>query len=727
MTSIPHSNRLAGETSRYLRQHAANPVDWYPWSAEALDKARREDKPIFLSIGYSACHWCHVMAHESFENEETARLMNEWFVNIKVDREERPDLDALYMKALVAMTGHGGWPMSLFLTPDQHPYFGGTYFPPEPRHNRPGFPQILRQAHDLYRSQKDQLQARAHRLLEKIRAPGPGSGAQGLGAETLIEATVNLLAEKFDEAWGGFGSGMKFPETMLYHLLLRHWVRTGADASIQMVDRSLTRMAEGGLYDQIGGGFHRYSTDREWRVPHFEKMLYDNALLARLYLETFQATKQELYRRIPEEIFGYIEREMTSPEGAFYASQDADTDAGEGHFFTWELKEVLDLLGPRHAQVFARAYGLTPRGNFEGRNVLHVAADAETISKEQGIAIFEVDHILKTGRQALLRARQKRTPPGRDEKVLAGWNGMMISAYALGYCVLCEESYRRSAVRAAEFIWETLWDGRRLRRVYAGGVARFEACLEDYAWFLEAVLSVYEATLDPGWIDRARQLADVLINDFWDESGGGFFMTGRDHEPLIARLKSAVDEALPSPNAVAALALLKLGRLTGEARYLDKGRGVISAFRPQLEARPTAHTALLAACDFDSASPTEAVLAGPAGDAEFEKCRRVLYEDFRPNKLVAGYAGPDWEERLPLTRGRGALQGRTTVYLCQKQTCLPPIQEAEELRHLLEKPPIIRLNIFDEAGALRDMEKKEQDQFLNAMSQIFKFSGLNRK
>ncbi len=727
MSTSDHSNRLANETSPYLLQHAHQPVDWYPWGAEALSQARLQNKPIFLSIGYSACHWCHVMAHESFDNEETARLMNQWFINIKVDREERPDVDAIYMKSIVALTGHGGWPMSVFITPDQKPYLGGTYYPPEAKYNRPGFPQILEQAHDLYHNQKARIEAQSAKVIQKIEEPLPLPNAKGHSADAIIQASVDLLLERFDEKSGGFGNGMKFPEPMVYSLLLRHWLKTGQNSSIEMVDRSLTQMAGGGLYDQIGGGFHRYSTDREWRIPHFEKMLYDNALLARLYLETHQATRQDLYREIPLEIFEYIEREMTSPEGGFYASQDADTEQGEGHYFSWELKEVLDLLGPRHARVFARAYGMTSAGNFEKRNILHRAVDPEKISNEEGMAIFEVDHALKKGKETLFSTRQKRQAPARDNKIIAAWNGMMISALAFGSRVLNRPELKERAEKCGEYLWSALWNGEELKRVVMQGEARFSACLEDYAWLMEGFLSLYEATFDLVWIERCSALANVLIEQFEDGDQGGFFMTGSRHETLITRLKTSADEAIPSANAVVALAFLKLGAVTGNTDMTRQGRSVLDIFRAEMENRPAAHFGLLAALDYDAGALTEIVLSGPESGPEFEELVNRVYQDFRPSKVVVGYPGAEHEDQVPLSQDRGPIMGKPTVYLCQKQTCHPPVTSAEDLDGQLTRPPIIQLNIYDQEGAVKDMEKNEQENFLNAMSQIFKFSGLDKK
>lgn len=727
MASKRHQNRLAKEISPYLIQHAHQPVDWYPWGPEALDKARQEDKPIFLSIGYSACHWCHVMSRECFDNEELARQMNELFVNIKVDREERPELDSIYMNTLIAMNGQGGWPLNLFLTPDQKPYLGGTYFPPVPGNHQPGFGDVLQQAHDEYRNQKEQVQKRSGDILRRIDAASSPGLSQETSAHALINDTVQWLTENFDEGYGGFGTGMKFPEPMLYTLLLRHWDRSENNDVLMMVDKSLTHMAEGGLYDQLGGGFHRYSTDREWGVPHFEKMLCDNALMARLYLDAFQATQQDIYQAIPEEIFEYGQREMTSPEGAFYTSQDADTEGREGVFFTWELKEVLDLLGPRHAKVFAMAYGITPTGNFERRNVLRVTRSMEQIAEAEGMPIFEVGHIIKSGKKALLEARDKRPQPHRDEKILAGWNGLMISALARGFVVLRKEMYLRRAVTCADFIWNTLWLDGVLLRVFRDGEVRLKGCLEDYAYLLEGLVGLYEASFDARWLKRAKMLAIVMIGQFWDAKDGGFFMTGNNHEPLVARLKNPADEAMPSANAVAALALLRLGRLTGNRSFEEKGRKTVQAFQGDMVKRPAAFTGLLSAMDFMESSPVEVVLSGPPEDKEYQNMLETLYRDYRPNLLAVVYQGEEMAKEIPWAGGRGPVKGQPTAYVCKEGTCHPPVHTAQALVHLLGRPPEIRLNIFDEEKKIKDMQSQEQTNFLNAMSDIFKYSGLGKK
>ncbi|MBT5551745.1 MAG: thioredoxin domain-containing protein [Nitrospina sp.] len=718
-------NRLKNEISPYLLQHAGNPVDWYPWGPEALKKAEAENKPIFLSIGYSACHWCHVMAHESFENDEIAKIMNEKFVNIKVDREERPDVDALYMKALVELTGHGGWPLSMFLTPDQNPYLGGTYYPPFAKYNRPGFAQVLQQAHDLYTGNKDQLEARSQKFLQKLSLENRAGTAQGVPTEELIRAAVEKLSGRFDEDFGGFGTGMKFPEPMHYNLLLRHWAVTGD--SLNILDKSLTGMAEGGLFDQLGGGFHRYSTDRKWRVPHFEKMLYDNGLLAKLFLDMFQATKQDIYQTIPRETFSWLSREMTSPDGAFYASQDADSEGKEGTYYTWELKEVMNLLGPKHAKVFSRAYGLIPRGHVDGRNVLHVNEKVEPLAEAESIPIFEADHILKKGRETLFHAREKRPKPDRDEKIITAWNGLMITALAHGSSVLGDSSYLDSATRCAEFIWSRQWVSGKLLRVYKDGQSKINGCLDDYAYFMEAMVALYEAGFDSKWIVRARELAEVMLEEFWDEREGGFFLSGRSGESLISKLKNPADEALPSANAVAALVLLKLGRLTGDETLIRKTEEIFDAYRSMMERSPAGFTGILSAMSASNLAPVEVVFAGPRDHSSFDEMWKTLHTDYRPNKVVLWKENETTGALLPLADGKTAEKGKPTAYLCQNNTCHAPVQSGTALNKLLARPQEIRLNIFDEEKKNAQILEQEQANFMGVMGNIFQQTGITRK
>ncbi len=718
-------NLLKHETSPYLLQHASNPVEWYPWGPEALQKAKAENKPIFLSIGYSACHWCHVMAHESFENEDIAKTMNEKFINIKVDREERPDVDALYMKALVQLTGHGGWPLSMFLTPDQKPYFGGTYYPPFAKYNRPGFAQVLQQAHDLFTIDKDQLEARSQNILQKISQQNRAGKARGVPNDELIREAVKILSSRFDEDNGGFGSGMKFPEPMYYTLLLRYWAQTGE--ALNILDKSLTAMAEGGLFDQLGGGFHRYSTDRKWRVPHFEKMLYDNGLLAKLFLDMFQATKQDIYQDLVKETFAWLSREMLSDDGAFYASQDADSEGREGTWYTWELKEVLNLLGPRHAKVFARAYGLVPRGHLDGRNVLHISEQVEKLAEAENIPIFEVDHILKKAKETLFQTREKRPGPRRDEKIITAWNGLMITALAHGSLVLRDSSYLELATRCADFIWSKQWRPKKLLRVYKDGQSKINGCLDDYACFLEGLIAVYEAGLDSRWIVRARELADAMIAEFWDEEEGGFFLAGRSGESLILPLKNPADEALPSANAVAAQALLKLGRLTGEENYIRKTEETLNAFRPMMERSPAGFTGLLSAMSALDLPPTEVVFAGPRDHTSFDEMLKVLHTDYRPNKVVLWNENETTGDLLPLAKAKVAEKGEPTVYLCQNTTCHAPVQTGMALNKLLERPQEIRLNIFDEDKKNAQILEQEQANFMGVMGDIFQQIGIQKK
>ena len=721
------TNRLVDETSPYLLQHKHNPVDWYPWGNEAHARAKAEDKPIFLSIGYSSCHWCHVMARESFECEETARIMNEKFINIKVDREERPDIDAVYMKSIISLVGQGGWPISLFLTPDCKPYFGGTYYPPTTKYNRPGFSQVLDEAFTLYKEQKDNLEIRTQKILEKLHIPESSSEGTLISVHRLIDEAVRIMEERFDAEEGGFGSGMKFPEPMNYTILLRHWGRTGADESIRMLDKTLTKMAEGGMYDQLGGGFHRYSTDRYWRIPHFEKMLYDNALLAKLYIDMAQATKQDLYSEVPRDIFKYILCEMTSPEGAFYSGQDADTDGEEGLYYFWEMKEFLELLGPRNAKLMARYFGVTSSKGTSRKNVLYIKESIESLAKVEEVAIFELDHILRTSKEILFQARRKRSRPFTDKKIITGWNGLMITAFAAGYMVLHGKNYLDVAIRAGEFLWNNMWtDNGILLRIYSNGESKINGYLEDYAYFLEALISLYEASFDLVWIERANQLADKMICEFYDEKDGGFFMSGLSSEVLIARLKNPADEAVPSANAIATLSLLKLGHLSGNKSYIDIGTSSVNAFKQRIDKNPAAHTGILAAADFMICSLTEVIFTGNLEDSSFEDMRDSLHQDYRPNKVIAWNKNDQASRLIPITEGKSAIDGSPSVYVCQEETCHPPVSSGKALSSLLKPPPEIRLNIFDYDKQIKDAEMEEQGKFLGVMDQIFRHSGLKK-
>ena len=534
----PFTNHLGQETSPYLRQHAHNPVDWYPWSTEALEQARQLDRPIFLSIGYSACHWCHVMEHESFEDPQIGRILNDHFISIKVDREERPDLDQIYMTAVQMMTGQGGWPMSVFLTPQREPFWGGTYFPPEDRYGRPGFRRILLSVAEAWQNRRDQIHQAAADLTGHLQGVLRLEAGEACLEPELLQHAALQLERSFDPRHGGFGTAPKFPHPMDLRLLLRVWQRFGNETALGMVRLTLDRMAMGGLYDHLGGGFHRYSTDEHWLVPHFEKMLYDNALLAEAYLEAYQATREPFYREVVEGTLEYVRREMTSPEGPFYSTQDADSEGQEGKFFVWSAAEVEQGLGQEAARIFSQVYGVCPEGNWEDHNILHRRATFADEARRLGLAEPKLRRILDEARRLLLEVRGRRTWPGRDEKVLTSWNGLMIGTFAQAAQVLDSSVYAAIATRAADFLLRTMRapDGCLYHTWTAGHAPKLNGYLDDYANLLDALVSVYETTFEPRWIEAALDMAGVMIEQFWDEAEGGFFYTGRNHEPLLREL-----------------------------------------------------------------------------------------------------------------------------------------------------------------------------------------------
>ena len=527
-----HTNRLINQTSPYLLQHAHNPVNWHPWGEEALEHAKREDKPILLSIGYAACHWCHVMEHESFENEQIAAVMNEHFINIKVDREERPDLDEIYMNAVQMLTGAGGWPMTMFLTPDLKPFYGGTYFPPDNRYGRPGFAQVLlgveeayRERHEAVADQADQITAHLNRLSEM-------EAHDHTLTTDLLDAAYQDYRARFDSQYGGFGDAPKFPPSMGLSLLLRHWLRTGNPNALEMVEVTLEKMACGGMYDQLGGGFHRYSVDARWLVPHFEKMLYDNALLTVTYLEAYQATGKAFYRQIAVETLDYVLREMYNTEvGGFYSTQDADSEGVEGKFFVWTLDEVEALLGKEKAEIYCEYYDITEPGNFEGKNILHVQTPPDLFARKLRMDLQALETILAEGKEKLFEVREKRIKPGLDDKILTSWNGLMIRSMAMGYQILGDERYREAAEKSANFVLTQLsQDNGRLLRTHRAGKSHLNAYLEDYAYFIASLIDFYEATFDVRWLKQAERLNQIMIEQFWDDANGGFFFTSKDHE-----------------------------------------------------------------------------------------------------------------------------------------------------------------------------------------------------
>jgi len=666
------SNRLAGETSPYLLQHAHNPVDWYPWGDEALARARKEDKPILLSIGYSACHWCHVMAHESFEDEDTALLMNESFVNIKVDREERPDVDAIYMDAVQAMTGSGGWPLTVFLTPEGKPFYGGTYFPPEDRHGMPGFRRVLRSVAGYYSSNRGEVEHSARQIVAALeaRAGVPGD-ADELNADTLNSAFLALKPD-VDAVNGGFGTAPKFPQPLALEFLLRYHHRTGDQETLGIATLALEKMAAGGIYDQIGGGFHRYATDAGWLVPHFEKMLYDNALLSRLYLNAYLVTRKPLFRRIVEETIDYVLREMTAPEGGFYSAQDADSEGVEGKYYLWTPAEVREALGEEQARIVSEYYGITAGGNFEGSNILYVPGDI-TVDKPEAVGRAD---------RALLEARRNRIPPARDDKVLASWNGLMLAGLARAACVLDRDDYLAAAGANGSFIMSEMMVDGYLRHTYKDGEAKIEGYLDDYALIIDAFLSLHEATFDRRWLSEAIRLADIMVEEFRDGDSGVLYDTGRRHQSLLVRPRSTFDGAMPSGPSAAAMSLLKVSRLTGKDRLEDIAVDSLRALQGRMSRHPLGFGNWLCALDFQLSPPGEIVIVGSRESAAEAGLLRVLWNTWLPNKVFAA-RHPEEEPSADdpeLVKNKPALDDRPTVYLCEQRSCRRPITEADALR-----------------------------------------------
>ncbi|HQU45309.1 MAG: thioredoxin domain-containing protein [Planctomycetia bacterium 21-64-5] len=666
-------NRLTHETSPYLLQHANNPVDWHPWGPEALDRARREDKPIFLSIGYSACHWCHVMEHESFENESIARRLNESFVCIKVDREERPDLDQIYMTAVQAMTGRGGWPMSVFLTPDLKPFYGGTYWPPTGRMGMPGFDQVIEAVQDAWQNRRPQVDQQAGELAADIERVGRMSLPPGeLSPQPLVAAEA-ALERTFDYQHGGFGGAPKFPHPMDLRLLLRRWKRGPREPLLNIVTLTLDRMAAGGIYDQLGGGFHRYSVDDRWLVPHFEKMLYDNALLSAAYVEAFQATGRQDYERVARETFDYVLREMTSPEGGFYSTLDADSEGQEGKFYVWTPVEIEAVLGAERAKMFCRVYDVSDEGNFEGHNILNLPKTLDQCAKILGRDLGELTAELAEGRAGLLEVRNRRVWPGLDDKVLVSWNGLMIDSLAYAAGALDEPRYLNAARAAADFILDKMRkpDGRLLHG-WRAGQAKFDAYLDDYTCLANALVTLYESSWEERWIDAAVELADVVLAQFEDPEPGGFFFTAADHEKLISRQKDVQDSSVPSGNSMAATLLLRLGKLCGRADYLEAAERTLKAFASLLEKHAGAAGQLLIALDFYLGPAPELVLIGPS--AETSAIAADLRQRYLPNKVMACRPGTGHSQWLDgMFEGKTASDGQPTLYVCQNFACQAPV------------------------------------------------------
>ncbi|KXK31903.1 MAG: hypothetical protein UZ01_00692 [Candidatus Brocadia sinica] len=681
-------NRLISEKSPYLQQHAYNPVDWYPWGEEAFQKAVKENKPIFLSIGYSTCHWCHVMEYESFEDEEVARILNENFVSIKVDREERPDLDNIYMAVCQAMTGSGGWPLNLFLTPEKKPFFAGTYFPKTERFGNPGFIAILQKISSLWQTNKESVIASSEQITKVLQSMAFTTPGEILTKETLKHA-YEQLRDTFDTIYGGFGSSPKFPTPHNYTFLLRWWKRSNDPTALEMVEKTLERMGRGGMYDQLGGGFHRYSTDEYWLVPHFEKMLYDQALTAIAYTETYQATGKPYYADIVRGIFMYVLRDMTSPEGGFYSAEDADSEGVEGKFYVWTPDEVIKILGERDGKIFCDYYDVSREGNFEEKNILHVDKPLDAFAKLEGIQTEELQELLRTAREKLFAERQKRIHPHKDDKILTSWNGLMIAALARGAQALHAPEYAQAAVRATDFILNALHrkDGTLLRR-YRSGEAAIPGYLDDYAYFVWGLIDLYEATFETKYLKTALELNKQMIENFWDEKGGGLFFGGKRNEQLIAQTKEIYDGATPSGNSVALFNMLRLGRVTGNPGLGKMADQIMKAFGETINQYPSGYTQFMCALDFALGPTKEIVIAGEPDQKDTQQILQEIGKRFLPRKvlLLNSLKDKSLGEIAGFVKEQKPIENKATVYICENYACKAPANEINKIIQLLDEP-----------------------------------------
>ena len=681
-------NRLADESSPYLLQHATNPVNWFPWGEEALELAKKNSTPIFLSVGYSACHWCHVMAHESFEDEAIAEIMNDHFINIKVDREERPDLDEIYMNAVQMMTGSGGWPMSVFLTPDRVPFYGGTYFPPDNRYGRPGFPEVLKSVANHFRENPGRIKEASDKLMDGLSRMANLENRQGgLDAETVSRAFATM-AQNFDTRNGGFGSQPKFPNTMNLSVFLREGSSGANEQAKEMAIFALKKMASGGIYDHLGGGFHRYSVDDRWLVPHFEKMLYDNALLSRLYLEAFQVQANPVFKRVVEETLDYVIREMTGVEGGFYSTQDADSEGEEGKFFVWDQEEVLGLLGSEIGERFCESYDVQPDGNFEnGKSILNIPVNLEEIARSTGIVESDLISCLEKARKTLFEIREKRIKPGRDEKIQANWNGLMISSFALASQILKNEKYLEVAVSAADFILDRMRDDSGLLlHSYKDGRAQQPGFQDDYAFLIGALIDLYEATFQAKWLEIAESLCEDMVDQFWDEKEGGFFFTGVHHESLIVRSKNPYDNALPSGNSVGVLVLMRLGYFFDREDFKAKALKTLSLFQPFMNEVPTGFGQMLCALNYAMEGPREIAIAGSPDDPQTQELLRTVARHYVPNRVIAlrnPEASDELTSRIVLLANKEMIGGKPAAYVCRNFACDHPVTNPEDLARQL--------------------------------------------
>ena len=688
-------NRLINETSPYLLQHAYNPVDWYSWAPEAFEKAQQEDKPVFLSIGYSTCHWCHVMAHESFEHPEVARLMNEVFVSIKVDREERPDIDNIYMTVCQMMTGSGGWPLNIIMTPDKRPFFAATYIPREGRFGMIGMLELLPRIKEFWTTQRSEALSLSNRITTTLQRVSQDAPGEELDRPTL-ELAYEQLAKRFDERHAGFGGAPKFPTPHNLLFLLRYWKRTGNEKALDMVEKTLQAMRRGGIYDHLGFGFHRYSTDSQWLVPHFEKMLYDQAMLAMAYTEAYQATGKEDYGKTAREIFTYVLRDMTAPEGGFYSAEDADSEGEEGKFYLWTLEEIQRVLEGEEVNLAAKVFNIEKDGNFvEGAtgkrtsvNILHLRKSLGELASELNLSQQDLQKRLEAIRQKLFAYREKRVHPVKDDKILTDWNGLMVAAFAKGAQVFVEPRYAEAVRRAADFILRNMRkpDGRLLHR-YRDGQVGIAANLDDYAFLVWGLIELYEAIFDVSYLEVALELKDDMLKHFWDDDVGGFYLTPDDGESLFVRKKEIHDGAIPSGNSVAMLNLLRLGRMTADFNLEEKAAKIGRAFSENVKRAPLAYTQLMVALDFGVGPSYEVVVAGDSQAADTKAMLKALMTQFMPNKIAllrpSEQESPDIIHLAEFTRYQSSIEGKATAYVCFNHSCEFPTTDITKMLGLL--------------------------------------------
>ena len=671
------ANQLQYETSPYLLQHAHNPVDWYAWSDVALARSREETKPILLSIGYAACHWCHVMERESFEDDATAALMNEHFICIKVDREERPDIDAIYMQATQAMTGQGGWPMTVFLTPDGEPFYAGTYFPPDDRHGMPSFRRVLLSVADAWRNRQDSVTRTAAQMRELYKSTTELTKATGPLGEALFTRATEGLRRRYEPVYGGFDGAPKFPPTMALDFTLRQWARTGDAKALAMVSHTFQQLARGGIYDQVGGGFSRYSVDAQWLVPHFEKMLYDNALLVRLGAHLWQATRDDEVERVTRQTLGWLAREMMSPEGGFYSSLDADSEGHEGRYYVWDANELRSLLG-EDGELLAAYWGVTAQGNFEGRNILNVPHQPEAFAETYGVTVPELRTAIERAERILYDARERRVRPGRDEKILAGWNGLMVRGVAEAARAFRDDDLERMAIRSGEFLFTALVREGRVMRTCKEGVAKIPGFLEDHAALGLSAVALYQLTFEPHWLERAVRLGEDIVQRFWDDETQAFFDTASDGERLVTRPRDSTDNALPSGTSLAVELLLILGDLTGNRQHVAKATHVLETLAEPMARYPTAFGHALGAADLAVRGAIEVVIVGDSSDPRCDALAAVVADVYLPSLIMAG-GEPD--ESVALLAGRSG--SIPTAYVCRNNTCDRPTSDPVELRSQL--------------------------------------------